>query len=176
MGSHQCDGRLPAPVMTEAASNSRSQTSGGKRHQAPTSHRMKDQFQADYRPQREKNHVPKEITEKHMTTRRRRVSFPWTHTRTRYALLRKSRELPGLPWCLSGTESHCHAGDVRSTPESGRAPGGGTATHSSILAWETPRTEEPGGSHRAATEHTRMHKAYLKVAVRTDLKTVFTMI
>ena len=27
----------------------------------------------------------------------------------------------------------------------GRSPGGGNSTHSSILAWETPWTEEPGG-------------------------------
>ena len=28
---------------------------------------------------------------------------------------------------------------------SGRSPGGGMATHSSILAWRIPWTEEPGG-------------------------------
>ena len=38
-------------------------------------------------------------------------------------------------------------------PESGRSPGGGMATHSSILAWRIPWTEEPGrlvyiGLHR----------------------------
>ena len=41
-----------------------------------------------------------------------------------------------------------NAGDVRDTgsiPGSGRSPGGGNkATHSSILAWKIPRTEEPG--------------------------------
>ena len=34
---------------------------------------------------------------------------------------------------------------VRSIPGSGRSPAGGTATHSSILAWRIPWTEEPGG-------------------------------
>ena len=35
-------------------------------------------------------------------------------------------------------------GDVGSIPRSGRAPGGGNEkTHSSILAWKIPRTEEP---------------------------------
>ena len=34
-------------------------------------------------------------------------------------------------------------GDVGSIPESGRAPGEGNATHSSILDWEIPWTEEP---------------------------------
>ena len=32
----------------------------------------------------------------------------------------------------------------RADPQSGRSPGGGPATHSSILAWEIPWTEEPG--------------------------------
>ena len=36
-------------------------------------------------------------------------------------------------------------GDPDSIPESGRSPREGMATHSSILAWETPWTEEPGG-------------------------------
>ena len=39
------------------------------------------------------------------------------------------------------------AGDVRgvgSTPASGRSPGGEQATHSSIVAWEIPWTEETG--------------------------------
>ena len=30
-------------------------------------------------------------------------------------------------------------------PESGRYPGEGNVTHSSILAWRIPWTEEPGG-------------------------------
>ena len=40
------------------------------------------------------------------------------------------------------------AGDARDTgsiPGSGRSPGEGMATHSSILAWRIPWTEEPGG-------------------------------
>ena len=39
------------------------------------------------------------------------------------------------------------AGDVTvlcSTSGSGRSPGGGMATHSSILAWRIPGTEDPG--------------------------------
>ena len=38
-------------------------------------------------------------------------------------------------------------GDIRDTgsiPGSGRSPGGGHGTHSSILAWRIPWTEEPG--------------------------------
>ena len=41
-----------------------------------------------------------------------------------------------------------NAGDVRDSgliPGLERSPGGGHATHSSILAWRIPWTEEPGG-------------------------------
>ena len=54
----------------------------------------------------------------------------------------------GLPWWLSGKESACNAGFAG---DSGSIPGQkdpleeGTATHSSILAWRIPWTEEPGG-------------------------------
>ena len=34
-------------------------------------------------------------------------------------------------------------GDAGSISESGRSPGEGTATHSSILGWRIPWTEEP---------------------------------
>ena len=49
--------------------------------------------------------------------------------------------------CIHGgsdsKESACSAGDAGSIPGSGRSPGE-EATHSSILAWEIPWTEEPG--------------------------------
>ena len=38
-----------------------------------------------------------------------------------------------------------NAGDLGSIPMPGRSPGEGMAMHSSILAWEIPWTEEPGG-------------------------------
>ena len=37
------------------------------------------------------------------------------------------------------------AGDGGSISGLGRSPGGGNGNHSSILAWEIPWTEEPGG-------------------------------
>ena len=53
-----------------------------------------------------------------------------------------TQELP----CSSGSkESACDAGDTGSVPGSGRSLGKGMATHSSILAWIIPRTEEPRG-------------------------------
>ena len=36
-------------------------------------------------------------------------------------------------------------GDTGFIPESGRSLEEGMATHSGILAWRTPRTEQPGG-------------------------------
>ena len=49
------------------------------------------------------------------------------------------------------------AGDAGSIPGLGRSPGEGMATHSSILAWKTPWSEEPGrlqsmGSQRAGCD------------------------
>ena len=38
-----------------------------------------------------------------------------------------------------------NAGDMGSIPGSGKSPGKEMAPHSSILAWEIPWTEEPGG-------------------------------
>ena len=38
-----------------------------------------------------------------------------------------------------------NARDAGSIPGSGRSPGVGNGYHSSILAWEIPWTEEPGG-------------------------------
>ena len=46
-----------------------------------------------------------------------------------------------------------NAGDIRDAGSVlgwGRCPGGGMATHSSILAWEVPWTEEPGGQRSLA--------------------------
>ena len=53
-----------------------------------------------------------------------------------------------LPRWLSGQESPCNAedaGDFGSIPGLGRFPGEGHATHSSILVWRIPWTEEPDG-------------------------------
>ena len=58
------------------------------------------------------------------------------------------RDYPGF-WvdqCGSdGKEFACSAGGLSLIPASGRYLEKGMATHSSILAWRIPRTEEPGG-------------------------------
>ena len=43
----------------------------------------------------------------------------------------------GFPGGSDGKESACNAGDLGSIPVLRRPPGGGHATHSSILAWRT---------------------------------------
>ena len=56
----------------------------------------------------------------------------------------------GFPGGSVGKESTCSARDSLtrgSTPWSGRSLGGGHATHSCILAWRIPWTEEPGRLH-----------------------------
>ena len=62
-----------------------------------------------------------------------------------------------------------NAGDVGSIPGPRRSPGKEMTTHSSILAWRTPRIAEPGGlqsmgsqriKHDLATEHA--HTVYFK--------------
>ena len=52
---------------------------------------------------------------------------------------------PTHEWYSDGTESTCSAGDLDSIPGLWRSPEEGMATHSSILAWRIPWTEEPGG-------------------------------
>ena len=44
-----------------------------------------------------------------------------------------------------GRESGCSVGDWGLNPGLGRSPGERNGYHSSILAWETPWTEQPGG-------------------------------
>ena len=48
-------------------------------------------------------------------------------------------------------ESACNAGDWGLIPGSGISPGKGNETYSSILAWEIPWTEKPGGVTKSRT-------------------------
>ena len=50
-----------------------------------------------------------------------------------------------LPSNSDGKESACNAGDYGLIPGSGGSPGKENGTHSSILAWRMPWTEESGG-------------------------------
>ena len=61
----------------------------------------------------------------------------------------------GLPWWLSGKEPACNAGDVGSILGWEDPLGKEMATHSSILAWEIPRTEESGGLSSMGSKRVR---------------------
>ena len=51
----------------------------------------------------------------------------------------------GFPGGSDGKESACNVGDLGSIPGLGDPLEKGMATHSGILAWRIPWTEEPGG-------------------------------
>ena len=53
--------------------------------------------------------------------------------------------MTGLPRWLSGKESSCQAGVAGSITGSGKSLEKEMATHDSVLAWEIPWIEEPGG-------------------------------
>ena len=55
------------------------------------------------------------------------------------------KDFYGFPGCSVVKNPPASAGDAGSIPAWGRSPEEEMATHSSILAWEFPWTEEPGG-------------------------------
>ena len=63
--------------------------------------------------------------------------------------------LLGLPGGSDGKESACNVGDLSLIPRSGRSPGKGMATHSSVLAWRIPWTEESGGLQSMGSQRVR---------------------
>ena len=72
----------------------------------------------------------------------------------------------GFPDGSADKESACNSEDVGSIPGSGRSPGGGNNTHSSIPAWRIPWTEEPGriqsmGSQESGHDSTTKHAVFL---------------
>ena len=67
--------------------------------------------------------------------------------RVRHPLKRLSKQQvnhSGFPGGSVGKETTFKAGDLGLIPGWGRSPEKETATHSNILAWEIPWTEEPG--------------------------------
>ena len=61
----------------------------------------------------------------------------------------------GLPCSSNSKEPACDAGEQGSIPRWGSSPGGGMATHSSILAWRIPWTEKPGGPQSMVSRRVR---------------------
>ena len=71
------------------------------------------------------------------------------------------RDRSGLPQWLSGKETACNAGDTGDTDlilGSGSSLEEGMATHSSILAWRIPWTEDPGGLQSVELQRVRHNK------------------
>ena len=80
----------------------------------------------------------------------------------------------GFPCGSAGKESACSAGDLGLIPGVGRSLEKGMATHSSILAWRTPRTEEPGrlqsmGLQRATHNWTTNPRTFYWCKITRDL-------
>ena len=61
----------------------------------------------------------------------------------------------GFPGGSDAEESACQAGDLCLIPGSGRSPREGLVTHSSILVWRIPWTEEPGGLQSMGSQKVR---------------------
>ena len=52
-------------------------------------------------------------------------------------------------------ESACNTGDMSSIPGLERSPEKEVATHSSVLAWKIPQTEEPGEIQSVGSQRVR---------------------
>ena len=61
----------------------------------------------------------------------------------------------GPSWWLSGEESAGYVGDMGSIRRSGRSPGERNGNPLSILAWEIPWTEQPGGLQSTGSQTVR---------------------
>ena len=61
----------------------------------------------------------------------------------------------GFPDGSDDKEFACNARDLGLIPGSGRFPGEGSATHSSILAWRIPWAEGPGGLQSMESKRVR---------------------
>ena len=59
-----------------------------------------------------------------------------------------------------------NAGDAGLIPGLGKYPGEGNATHSSILVWEIPWTEEPDGLQSVGSQKGRTQPGDYKAATR----------
>ena len=61
----------------------------------------------------------------------------------------------GFPAGLDSKESACNVGDLGSIPGQEDPLEMGLTTHSSILAWRIPWTEEPGGLQSMGSQRVR---------------------
>ena len=73
-----------------------------------------------------------------------------------YWFLRRDQGFSGGSVGKESTCSEGDAGDESSIPGLGRSPEEGMATHSSVLAWRIPGTEDPGGLQSIRLESIRL--------------------
>ena len=66
-------------------------------------------------------------------------------SKIRFHIDNQRSNMEGFPGSSAVKNLPANAGVAGSVPVSGRSPGEGMATHSRILAWRIPWTEEPGG-------------------------------
>ena len=64
-----------------------------------------------------------------------------------FIFMERSEKIQGFHGGSDGKESFCNAGNPNLILGQKDPLKKGIATHSSILAWKTPWTEEPGGLH-----------------------------
>ena len=95
------------------------------------------------------SHVPENKTEEAMEPEDSKVTLLtflytscWSECSHRTSAELERGPFPGGSAVKTPT---ANSGDVDLVPGSGRSPGGGNATHSCILAWKIPQTEESGG-------------------------------
>ena len=67
----------------------------------------------------------------------------------------KVGEIIGLPGGSAVKNPPANSENLGSIPGLGRSPGEGKATHSSVLAWRIPWTEEPGGLQSMESQRVR---------------------
>ena len=79
------------------------------------------------------------------------VIIDWAFDKSQW----KSLGTGGIPQCLSSKEFTCNAGDTGSVLDWEDPLEKGLATHSSILAWRIPQTEEPGGLQSMGSQGVR---------------------
>ena len=105
--------------------------------------------------------------------------LPYTSLNVKIYYLLHSKLSSGLLWWLIGQHLPANARDAGSIPGSGRSPGEEKATHSSILAWKSQWTEQPG-MLLSTRHHKRLrdglatkHNHKTKTKTKTFIKSMF---
>ena len=76
-------------------------------------------------------------------------------SKIRFHIDNQRSNMEGFPGSSAVKNLPANAGVAGSVPVSGRSPGEGMATHSRILAWRIPWTEEPGGLQSMGSQKSR---------------------